>query len=62
MDRFGHSRTWLSVVFNDTIIHFYRWFRKMLEWDDKRLTFEKLSEFALEIHNLGGRAFFLGFY
>lgn len=61
MDRFGHSRTWLSVVFNDTIIHLYRRFRKMLEWDDKRLTFEKLSEYALAIHNFGGGHSFWGF-
>lgn len=54
MDRFGHSRTWLSVIFNDTIIHSYWRFRKMLEWDDKRLTFEKLSEYALAIPNFGG--------
>lgn len=30
MDRFGHSRTWLSIVFNDTIIHLYQRYRKSL--------------------------------
>lgn len=31
MDRFGHSRTWLSIIYNDTIIYLYRRFRKKLE-------------------------------
>lgn len=61
MDKLGYSRSWLSVIFNDTIIHLYRRFRKTLEWDDKRLTFEKLSEFALAIHSLGGGHCFWGF-
>lgn len=30
MDQFGYSRTWLSIVFNDTLIHFYRQYRKKL--------------------------------
>ena len=34
MNRFGHSRSWLSVVFNDTIIHIYKKFKKILEWDE----------------------------
>ena len=61
MDRFGHSQTWLFVVFNDTIIYLYRRFRKTLEWDEKRLTFEKLSEYALAIHNFRGGHCFWGF-
>lgn len=61
MDRFGHSRTWLSIIYNDTIIHLYHRFRKTLEWDEKRLTFDKLSEFSLAIHRLGGGHCFWGF-
>lgn len=61
MDWFGHSRTWLSIVFNDIIIHLYRQFRKTLEWDGKRLTFEKLAEYTLAIHNFGGGHCFWGF-
>ena len=61
MDRFGHSRTWLSIIFNDTIIHLYRRFKKTLEWDEKRLTFAKLSEFSLAIYHLGGGHCFWGF-
>lgn len=61
MDRFGYSRTWLSIIFNDTIIHLYRQYRKTLEWDAKRLTFEKLSEYALAIYNLGRRHCFWDF-
>lgn len=61
MDRFGHSRSWLSVVFNDTIIHIYREFKQILEWDDRRLTFAKLSEFSLAIHARRGGHCFWGF-
>ena len=61
MDCFGHSQIWLSVVFNDTIIHLYRQFRKTLKWDEKRLTFEKLSEYALAIHNFDGGNCFWSF-
>lgn len=61
MDRFGHSRTWLSVIFNDTIIHLYWQYKRILEWDEKRHTFEKLSEFAMAIHKLGGGHCFWGF-
>ena len=61
MDRFGHSRTWLSVIFNDTIIHLYRRYRRILEWDDRRLTFKKLLEYSMAIHNLGGGYCFWGF-
>lgn len=28
MDRFGYSRTWLSIIFNNTLIHLYRRYRK----------------------------------
>lgn len=58
MDRFGHSRTWLYIVFNGTIIHLYRRYRKMLAWDHKRLTFERLSAYSQAIHNHGGGSCF----
>ena len=61
MDRFGHSRTWLSIVFNDTMLHLYRRYHKKLAWDDSRLTFEKLSNYAMAIHNTGGGSIFWGF-
>lgn len=61
MDRFGHSRTWLSIVFNDTMIHLYRRYRKKLAWDNQRLTYEKLSSYAMAIHNFGGGSCFWGF-
>ena len=54
MDRFGHSQSWLLVVFNDTDFHIYQRFKQILEWDDRRLTFTKLSEFSLAIHVKGG--------
>lgn len=61
MDRFGHSRTWLSIIFNDTIIYLYRRYRWILEWDDRRLIFEKLSEYSMAIHSLGRGYCFWGF-
>ncbi len=61
MDEFRHSRTWLSIVFNDTMLHLYRRYHKKLAWDDSRLTFEKLSNYAIAIHNIGGGSIFWGF-
>lgn len=61
MDRFGHSRTWLSIVFNDTMIHLYRRYRKKLAWDENRLTYEQLSIYAMAIHQFGGGSCFWGF-
>lgn len=58
MDRFGHSRTWLSIIFNDTLIHLYQRYRKKLAWDEKRLTFAQLSIYSQAIHNLGGGSCF----
>lgn len=61
MNQFGHSRTWFSIFFNDTLIHLYRRYSKMLAWDDRRLTFAKLSSYAMAIHSLGGGLIFWGF-
>lgn len=61
MDRFGHSRTWLSTVLNNTILHFYKRYRKMLAWDKKRLTWAQLSVYSQAIHNPGGGSCFWGF-
>ena len=54
METFGHSRTWISIVFNDTIIYLYRRYRRILEWDEDRLTFEQLSKYARAIFDKGG--------
>ena len=43
---FGHFRTYLSIMFNDTITHLVLRFRKLLYWDDRRLTLEKIKEYA----------------
>lgn len=61
MDQFSHSRTWLSIIFNDTLIHLYRRYRKKLAWDENRLTYETFSGYAMAIHNLGGGPCFWGF-
>ncbi len=58
IDRFGHSRTWLLIVFNDTRIHLYRRYQKKLAWDGRRLTFARLLIYSQAIHNLGGRSCF----
>lgn len=61
MDQFGHGRIWLSIVFNDIIIHIYWRYRKKLVWDDRRLTFAQLTIYSQVIHNLGGASCFWGF-
>ena len=61
MDRFGHSRTWLSIVFNDTMIHLYWRYRKKLTWDKNRLTYEQLSIYTMAIHQFEERSCFWGF-
>lgn len=59
--RYCHSRTWLCIVFHDTIILLYRRYRKMLAWDNRRLNFERLLAYSQAIHNLGGGSSFWGF-
>lgn len=61
MDRFGHSQSWLLIVFNDIFIHIYRRFKQILEWDNKRLIFVKLSEYILAIYAMEGGYCFWGF-
>ena len=61
MDRFGYSRTWLLIVFNDTMIHLYWPYRKKLVWDKNRLTYKQLSIYAITIYQFGGRSCFWGF-
>ncbi len=61
MDRFGCSRTWLSIVFNDTLIHLYCRYQKKLAWDSERLTYKKLLDYAMAIHHFGGGSSFWGF-
>lgn len=61
MNCFGHSQTWLSIIFNDTIIHFYRHYQKKLAWDNGKLTYKKLSSYAIVIHNFGGGSCLWGF-
>lgn len=46
IDRYSHNYTLLSLVFNDTIIHLYCPYQKTLEWDIKKLIFEKLSKYT----------------
>jgi hypothetical protein len=48
-DLFGHSKSWQSIVFNDTILHLVNRFREMLFWDPQRLTLEKVKEYSRAI-------------
>lgn len=61
MDRFGHSQTWLLIIFNDTILYLYRRYRKGFAWDSKCLIFPKLMEYVAAIEKLGGGRCFWGF-
>lgn len=61
MDRFGYSRTWLSIIFSNTLIHLYRRYRKKLAWDEARLKFLQLSIYAQTIYKLGGGSCFWSF-
>ena len=61
MERFGHSRSWLSVVFNDTMIYLYRRYRRMLAWDETRLTLSRLKVYSCAIFAAGGGHCFWGY-
>lgn len=41
------------MVFNDTIIYLYRIFKQILEWDEQKLIFAKISDYSLAIYKLG---------
>lgn len=53
MSRFGHSRSWISVIFQDTIVYLFRRFRRILQWDEDRLTYTRLSRYAYSIYKRG---------
>jgi len=53
---FGHSRSYISLVFNDILVYLCSRFRGLLFWDNKRLTLTKISEYAEAIERIvGGR-------
>ena len=49
MNKFEHNRLWLSIIFNNTIIYLYKRYRKMLTWDETRLTLSKLKIYSYAI-------------
>ena len=55
---FCHSRTWLSIVFNNTLIHLYCHYQKKLEWDEKKLTYETFFSYVMTIYNPRGSSCF----
>ena len=51
---FGHSRSYLSITFNDTITHLVLRFQELLYWDDRRLNLEKIKEYAKAVEGVVG--------
>ena len=58
---FGYSRNWLSIVFNDMIMYLAQHYKKILHWDNKRLTFNKCLEYAKAIQAVGDGHYFWGY-
>ena len=49
MHNFDHSKTWLSVIFNDIVLHLTRKYEKMLWWF-KRLIYDLIMKFAMTLY------------
>ena len=60
MDQFGHSRTWLCIVYVDTCKYLARRYQSLLAWDDKRLHYDTLRGYADAIQTFGGGPCFWG--
>lgn len=58
---FGHSRSWISTIFNDVIMHLARRYKKKLHWDSRRLTYDQCLEYAQVIKRAGGGHCFWGY-
>ncbi|KAF8242091.1 hypothetical protein K440DRAFT_526555, partial [Wilcoxina mikolae CBS 423.85] len=58
---FGYSRTYLSLVFNDTLLHLGQCFKKLLYWDEGRLTAVKIQEYAQAVEAVAGARGVWGF-
>ena len=52
-DIFGHSRGWLSSIYNDTIIYLHRRWASKLHWNAEFLTRERLWQYNTAIKNAG---------
>ena len=49
---FGRSKTFISLIFNDTILHLYNRYSAIIEWHPL-LTYEKLQFYAQRLNALG---------
>ena len=54
MDWFGRSHTYISNVCGDVVEHLQKRFGKLLHWDYRRLTKEKLKFYARHVEQVGG--------
>ncbi|KAF8249010.1 hypothetical protein K440DRAFT_531219, partial [Wilcoxina mikolae CBS 423.85] len=43
---FGYSQSYLSLVFNDTLLHLGQHYKKLLYWNEGRLTTVKIQEYV----------------
>ena len=51
---FGRSSGWISIVFNETIMHLARKHQRLLLWDENRLTLDTMRRYAAAIEATGG--------
>ena len=52
-DIFGRSRSWLSTIFNDTIMHLHTRWAPKLHWNSEWLTLERLWRYRDAINGAG---------
>lgn len=61
MQLFRRSRSWLSVIFNDVIIHLVTRYRVRMQWDEARLSQETLLRYSEAVFQAGGGRNIWGF-
>jgi hypothetical protein len=61
MQLFQRSRSWLSMVFNDVVIHLITRYVDKLNWDERRLSRDNLLRYAVKVHQAGGGHTIWGF-
>ena len=60
-DVFGRSCTWISVVFNDVVLHLYNRWQARLHWNPDWLTYERIRGFAEAINRQEGGDIYWGY-
>jgi DDE superfamily endonuclease len=53
-DLFGRSRSWLSTVFNDTVLFLAATFVESLNWHPQISDYSRLKAFSRGVHRVGG--------